>query len=282
MSVLPAVAMLAVASCASPDQAFELKLGSIEFAGPAGSAEPNLFAAEDGRLLMGIEFRSEFPLVPNATATVLTPAFFKRGVRFRLPNPLAVIDIPSRPARRLELRTMTYVEENLEEDPAPIVPEGVRVGNKGLTLVRRTLDGQVVFQGAVPETGEVIEIYVRGYLPREVTVPPYTREATSVDLGEIAFVRGLEKKIVFKGVDRQLPKDLRVRGFGIECRFIRAARQIDLALLMQVQRQIDPRRCFIRFACQGRCQIIPSQFLCADRPQNFGGLLRGDCWIDIE
>ncbi len=140
----------------------------------------------------------------NATATVLTSAFFKRGVSFKLPTALNEVHVPSRPARRLELRVMAYPDDDRNQDPVPIAPEGIAAGIKGLTLVRRNAAGEVVFQGAVPAAGEVISLHLRGYLPLDVAVPPYIAESTSVDLGDVAFARGIEKKIVFEGVESSL------------------------------------------------------------------------------
>ena len=50
---LPLAALLLLAVACSPaDDRFRLALGSVEFSGPPGSAEPNLFGTTDGRVLM--------------------------------------------------------------------------------------------------------------------------------------------------------------------------------------------------------------------------------------
>ncbi len=52
-AILP-VAILVAVSCSAADRASppDFVLGAVEFSGPPGSAEPNLFTTNDGRVLM--------------------------------------------------------------------------------------------------------------------------------------------------------------------------------------------------------------------------------------
>ena len=51
-TVLLPVTLVATLSCSSIGDEYRLALGDVEFSGPPGSAEPNLFTTADGRVLM--------------------------------------------------------------------------------------------------------------------------------------------------------------------------------------------------------------------------------------
>jgi len=139
------------------------------------------------------------PLSPDnprrGTITVLSPELWKRGVPVDLPSRATLFTVEGRIAGELSLRAVVRVDD---ESVAPIPPNEIHLEGE-LTLVHRTRSGEASWVGSLPLGATEVAVSLRGYLPRQVIVPPHLPGEMRLDLGEVEFERGGQLAVQLAG-----------------------------------------------------------------------------------
>lgn len=134
---------------------------------------------------------------------VLTPEYYQREVEVAFPAVESLVPLSAAPAGRLRLRLTTL----RDGAPVPVPADGVRTSLDGwMTQVRRTQEGLVEYRGDPPGPGEIVEVFVPGYLPVVTVVPATGRAQRDVELGSLLLDPGWTQEIRLAGVD---PEGLR-------------------------------------------------------------------------
>ncbi len=130
--------------------------------------------------------------------TVLDPGFSKRSMPVVFPVLTTELRIQAHGSQRLRFRAVAA------EDPArtlAVEPGGIFT-SADLTLIEAGPTGVVELVGTLPVPGDILEVVLSGFLPA-VQVMPAWRGPGLVELGDIAFARGLERTVVCTGVSRE-------------------------------------------------------------------------------
>ncbi len=130
------------------------------------------------------------PLSPEnprrGTITVLSPELWKRSVPVALPSRATLFTVEGRLGGVVSLRTVARVDA---DTVAPIPPEEIHFEGE-MTLVRRSRSGEASWVGALPVGATQPLVSLRGFLPRQVIVPPHLPGETRLDLGDVEFEPG--------------------------------------------------------------------------------------------
>ncbi len=178
---------------------------------------------EDGRLVLGPKFPLVYSKPEDVTVRVEIPAFFRRGLSFKVPERTPRVVVPGRPLPRMRLRLVDGEKSEAAEEPSPVPPHGIELSHD-LTLVRVTSAGEAKYVGAPPEPGETVVVACRGWLPGVLTMPAYTTVDEVIELGDVPLERGLSRTVVLSDVPRGALRGaelsfVRVEGVGYVHRY---------------------------------------------------------------
>ncbi len=131
------------------------------------------------------------PFSPEAPArgilTVLSPLYWKQNTPVQFPSRAERIFLAGKPGGRLRLRAREDL--GAETDPQPIPSGGIQISEE-LTLVRRSADGEAIYEGILPKTRAEMLISLKGFLPSLARIPAHVPGDPFLDLGEVLFHRG--------------------------------------------------------------------------------------------
>ncbi|MGE3164315.1 MAG: hypothetical protein AB7O52_05385 [Planctomycetota bacterium] len=133
--------------------------------------------------------------------TVLSPTLWKQEVEGTFDRQARDRYLEARPAGLLRLSLQAVDAEGV---PRPVPADSVTIDDPGLTLVERSLGGDVVFAGALPTTPGQRLLAVNRYEPVLLQIPARLARDRYLDLGPIALELGDALPVRLQGGSAEL------------------------------------------------------------------------------